>query len=253
MEKTLKLYLMTIGILVLSSCVMPNSEAKSKSTCLAIDIGHSIKDVGSVSARGVGEFEFNFILAKEIATHLKQSGFNCINIINEDGSMAGDEGLRERTEFANSQKFDLFLSIHHDSVQRTFLEEWNYNGRTLKKSNAFSGFSLIYSEENAKSQKSKQFAELLGRALKKRGLRPTNYHALDIPGERRRLITPELGIYDIEFWVVKSTKMPAVLLEVGFIINSEEELLLSSPSYRDKIVKSIEEAVELFPRSKNVP
>ena len=246
MEKALIYFLTAVSVLGLSSQAACNSETANKSICLAIDIGHSKKDVGSVSARGVGEYEFNVRLAREITTSLKQSGFSCVQLINENGKMSGVDGLEARTKFANSRNFDLFLSIHHDSVKEHFIEAWNFDGKTLRRSNAFSGFSIIYSEENPKSQKSFLFGELLGRALIKRGLHPTNYHALDIPGERRRLINSELGIYDIEFWVVKSTQMPALLLEVGFIINSEEELLLSTPEYRHKIVQSVEEAVGLF-------
>ena len=235
-----------IAALTLSVQSGCNFETIDHKVCLALDVGHSEQTVGATSARGEPEYEFNARLAREIATHLRHSGFACTELINENGNFDGDNGLTSRTDIANGGKFDLFISVHHDSVQASFFEPWYYQGKTLQRANAFSGFSVIYSEDNPQSQDSLRFAKLLGRALMNEGLHPTDYHALDIPGERRRLVDRDLGVYDIEFLVLKATQIPAVLLEAGFIINSEEEVLLNDPEYQHKIAQAVGQAVSAF-------
>ena len=72
------------------------------------------------------------------------------------------------------------------------------------------------------------------------------HHAEDIPGERRHLVDAGRGIYNIDFLVVKETKMPAILLEAGIIVNREDELKLESQQYRQRINNSISKAISIF-------
>ncbi len=61
------------------------------------------------------------------------------------------------------------------------------------------------------------------------------------------MLAKDLGIYEFDdLSVLKEAEMPAILLECGIIVNRDEELLLNSKSYRDKIVKSISNAISEY-------
>ena len=141
---------------------------------VAIDIGHSINNPGAYSSRGVGEFYFNKNLAVLLRQELVREGLAQAFLINEDGA---DLSLTERATIANQKKANLFISIHHDSVQTRYLSEWSYQGVKHRYSDVFSGYSLFYSEKNREMSKSCLFANLLGIELRHNGFVPTLHHA----------------------------------------------------------------------------
>jgi len=73
---------------------------------------------------------------------------------------------------------------------------------------------------------------------------PTSHHAEKIPGENRELVVPELGVYRFDKLIVlRTTKMPAALLECGVIINPAEEEELKEPERQMKVVRAVRAAV----------
>ncbi len=211
---------------------------------VAIDVGHTLRSPGAMSARGIPEFRFNRDLAAAVADALAADGFRKRFVINADGAI---HALSERTSEAARRGADLFLAIHHDSVQPRYLSSWTPDGVTRPYSDRFRGFSLFLSGKNAHSERSRQFAELVGRALVARGLTPTLHHAEPIAGENRPLLDAALGIYRYDDLVVlKGAAMPAVLLEAGVILNPNEESLLVQRAYQQRIAASIVAAVRDF-------
>lgn len=208
---------------------------------VALDIGHSKKRCGAVSARGVGEFTYNKAMAEVILKELNENGFVTSFIINENG-----KGLRnsKRPLLAKEKKADLYISIHHDSVQPHYLSSWMYKGKRRRYCDLFTGYSLFVSMENKGHEKNLHFARVLGTELRVRGLKPTLHHAEKIKGENRELIDEWRGIYRFdELTVLKYATMPAILMECGIILNREEELRLQDPAYRKKIAEAISRAV----------
>jgi N-acetylmuramoyl-L-alanine amidase len=64
---------------------------------------------------------------------------------------------------------------------------------------------------------------------------------------QRQLIDAEAGVYRYDQLIVlRKTRMPAVLLEAGSIVNREEELLLDSPERQALIAMAVTDAVEAF-------
>ncbi|KJU85580.1 cell wall hydrolase/autolysin [Candidatus Magnetobacterium bavaricum] len=205
---------------------------------VAIDVGHSRKSPGATSARGQSEYDFNKAVATLLLKQLRDAGITGAFMIDANGI-----SLKERVQVANSKKSDLFVSIHHDSVQPVYLSTWEYNGKRNHYSDMFRGFSVFYSESNASPTESLAFADILGGALLEAGLRPTLHHAENIPGENRELVDKDKGIYRFDDLVVlANTQMPAVLLECGVIVNREEELLLKS-TYRAMIVSALARSI----------
>ncbi|MDM8558593.1 N-acetylmuramoyl-L-alanine amidase [Candidatus Parabeggiatoa sp. HSG14] len=213
-----------------------------ESFVVAIDIGHSIRRFGTTSAKGIGEFYFNKNLAKMLWKSLFQAGFTQAFLINEKGA---NITLKKRTAIAKRKNADLFIAIHHDSVQPRYLSSWRYKGKKRFYSDVFQGYSIFYSEKNRQVQRSLSFANLLGAEMRHNLFVPTLHHAEKIKGENRELVNKDKGIYRFDNLVVlKTATMPAVLLEAGLIVNRKEENLLSNPTYQKKLVLSVIAAIE---------
>jgi N-acetylmuramoyl-L-alanine amidase len=213
---------------------------------VVVDVGHTAEVPGATSARGVPEYEFNLRLANRIGQKLTGAGFGKTVVLVTAGRTFG--GLRTRVERANGLPADLFLSVHHDSVPEWFLETWDHEGKQRPFSDRFRGHSLFISHENGEREASLAFAQLLGRQLKARGLRYTpHYTEASMAYRRRELLDAEAGVYRYDqLLVLKNTRMPAVLLEAGSIINREEETLMASPERQSLIGAAVAEAVERF-------
>ncbi|MFJ1257205.1 N-acetylmuramoyl-L-alanine amidase [Cupriavidus sp. CuC1] len=231
--------------LTLSLPASPASQQCDRSRfAIAIDAGHTAAHPGATSARGTPEFEFNTRLAATLVPVLEGMGFAKVFQTNENGA---DISLTDRSGLANRRGADLFLSLHHDSVQPRYLSAWTYQDKPQQYSDSFSGYSIFFSGQNRQPDESLRFARVLGSELRKQCLRPTLHHAEKIEGESRELVDPDLGIYQFDaLKVLATTKMPAVLFEAGVIVNRAEEIRLEDPAYRKRIAESIGAAIARF-------
>jgi N-acetylmuramoyl-L-alanine amidase len=213
---------------------------------IVLDVGHTAASEGAISARNVAEFDFNLRLARRIADSLKADGFAATRLLVTQGRST--PSLFARVAAANDLQADLFLSIHHDSVPNTLLEDWEFGGRKSHFSDRFGGYSVWVSRENPEFRTSLAFAELIGREMKAQGLDYAQQYTLPIMGHyRHELLDKDTGVYRYdELVVLRKTKMPAVLLEAGSIINRAEELMMSSPERQEMIASSVTTAVREF-------
>ena len=148
--------------------------------------------------------------------------------------------LQQRTESASLRHANFLISIHHDSVQPSYLSTWIYGGTEHRYSDRFHGFSLFFSTKNVRPEESLNFARHIGSHLVRSGFSPTLHHAEKIIGESRELIDRKRGIYIFnDLIVLKTAAMPAVLLECGVIVNREEERRLTNRAYQNKMVKAV--------------
>src|SRR5258708_6460689 len=194
-----------------------------------IDVGHTADVPGALSARGATEYDFNLRLARQIEKDLLAAGFDkTVLMITAEAPTAG---LFRRAARANGLAADLLLSVHHDAVPESFLETWQFEGQEQHFSDRFPGHSLFVSNDNADRPGSLAFGRLLGNALKARGLTYTHHYTEKFMGHRQRqLLDAQAGVYRYDQLIVlKETRMPAVLLEAGSIVNRTEELLLATP------------------------
>jgi N-acetylmuramoyl-L-alanine amidase len=211
-----------------------------------VDVGHTEKAPGAISARGIREFVFNLNLAKRIEEKLLAAGFaRSVLLITEGRSR---QALAERVKRAKALAGDLFLSIHHDSVPDRFLEKWEVEGEERRFSDRFSGHSIFISHDSSEYAGSLLFARLLGGQLQARGLKYTPHYTNPIMGSRqRRLVDVLTGVYRYDQLIVlRSTEMPAVLLEAGSIINREEELRMGSAEHQALTSAAVADAVTAF-------
>jgi N-acetylmuramoyl-L-alanine amidase len=226
--------------------------AKRPSACdraafrIVVDVGHTAESPGAISARGIWEYEYNLRLATLIEQDLLHAGFGRTVLLVTEGRAR--KSLAERVARANALSPDLFLSIHHDSVPDRFLERWEYEGEEHYFSDRFKGHSIFISSDNADPNGSLLFGHLMGEQLKARGLQYTPHYVEKFMGHRQRLLVDaRAGVYRYDQLIVlKSTRMPAVLLEAGSIINREEELLLDSPERQSLMSAAVTDAVDSF-------
>jgi len=212
---------------------------------VVLDVGHTVENQGATSARGVKEYAFNLRLATEMEKALIDAGFRQTHLFVTPGRTRAQ--LFKRVERANALGADLFLSVHHNDVQERYKEKWEHEGASRPYSDRFAGHSLFVSRKNARLADSLAFGHLLGIELKKQGLVYTRHHLENVPGEHRELLDPEGGVYRYDNLVVLMyTRVPALLMEAGIIINRAEELLLQTPGHRDRIVQATLAAVDRF-------
>lgn len=226
-----------IGLFCLC-CVFQSSV---HATVIALDVGHFPARPGAVSATGETEFEFNRALALVLRQTFQDRGF-MVKLIGESGDM---KDLKARTQAAKGA--DIFLSLHHDSVQPRYLEYRENDGRRQHYCDRFSGFSLFVSRINSEAAQSLACAVSIGKSLRQAGFTPSPHHAEPIPGENRPFADQLNGVYYFdELVVLKTAAMPAVLIEAGIIVNRADEAVLKQPETRKKISTAIADGIEKF-------
>jgi N-acetylmuramoyl-L-alanine amidase len=213
---------------------------------IVLDVGHTAESEGAISARNVSEFVYNLRLAKRIEEKLKAEGFAETRLLLTEGKAR--RSLVKRVDAANDLRADLLLSIHHDSVPTKFLEEWEFEGKKSRYSDRFSGYSVFVSRSNPDFKTSLSFAELIGKEMKAHGLDYAKQYTQAIMGRyQRELLNKETGVYRYdELIVLRKTRMAAVLLEAGSIINRDEELQMGSAERRSIISSGVAAAVKEF-------
>lgn len=213
---------------------------------VAIDVGHTLAVPGAISARGATEYSFNLRLGLAIKQALLKAGFDKAQLLIT--SAAPPLGLVERAVRANKMHADLFLSVHHDSVPDNLLRTWNYEGHEYHYNDSYPGYALFLSNDNPDRAGSLMFGHMLGEALQARGLGYTPHYILPLMGHRRRkLVDDAAGVYRYDQLVVlRETRMPAVLLEAGSIVNRREELALADPQRVATEAAAVTAAIEDF-------
>jgi N-acetylmuramoyl-L-alanine amidase len=213
---------------------------------VVVDVGHTLDVPGALSARGMPEYAFNLQLARQIKQTLVDAGFDKTVVLITAKAPPG--GLFERAIIANRLPADLFISIHHDSVPDNLIHTWQYEGQDQQYNDDYPGYALFVSYDNADRAGSLLFGKFLGKALQARGLQFTPHYTLPLMGNRRRqLLDADAGVYRYDQLVVlRYTRMPALLLEAGSIVNRQEELELATPERRTLTSEAVAAAVEDF-------
>ena len=214
---------------------------------IVLDPGHTPKQPGALGVKGIYEVAYNDALSAKLAKALEAAGAQVVLT----RASSEEISLDRRAELANARQADLFLALHHDSAQLKYLAKIEVNGTPAYQTvQPIAGYSIFVSQLNPKFAQSQQFAKLLGQELLALGRHPTLHHAEPIAGENRELLDAKLGIYKFdELLVLRKTTVPAVLLEVGVIVDAGDEKYVADNAKQDAIVQAIVAAVEKFQHS----
>ncbi len=219
---------MRLPVAVLSLCFAVSTAVGATAKEVALDVGHFLEKPGVISVTGVPEFEYNKSLALKVRESLEAAGLR-VRMIGERGDFAD---LYERTKAARGA--DLFVSIHHDSVQEQYLPV----------ADRFAGFSLFVSRDNPQVARSRECASAIGAQLLKAGFTRSLYHADAVLGESRPFADEANGVHYFDnLAVARSATMPALLFEAGVLVNKAEEARLARPETQAVMASAIAQGV----------
>lgn len=170
-----------------------------KGWVIVLDAGHGGKDPGAISSKKLLEKDINLDIVSRLQELLRKAG--AVTVMTRSDDTYPD--LAQRVEIANRPGVDMFVSVHsnwHPSAVASGTETYYYdNGEEI----------------------SKPLAEAVHSQLVK------------------SLGLPDRKVQKKDYYVLKNASVPAVLVEVAFLSNPVEELLLSDPGFRQKAAEGI--------------
>ncbi len=173
-----------------------------------IDAGHGGLDPGAIY-KDIYEADINLNISLKLADILEKNGAIVLLTRTGDYDLSVNNAvnrkrsdLSRRANIINDSKCDLYISIHLNSIA----------------SSTWRGAQVFYDDINPNNKK---IAEILQKRFKK-----------DLKTTREYKEMTDMYMY-------KRIKVPGVLVEAGFLSNSNERYLLLKPTYQDKIANSI--------------
>ncbi len=241
--------------------IKPGIETKStvtirrptlKKRTIVIDPGHGGKDSGAIGyKKSIYEKDIVYKISKELAKILKKKGHKVYLTRNSDRFIK----LRQRTQYANKKKADIFISIHANAIPKS---------GDIKNAKGVE----IYFLSPAKDKKAKRVAA----KENIKDMNSMNHYAkdsyLNFLNREKILASNKLGI-DLQksvlktlrkhysgvkdggvrkgpFWVLVGAQMPAVLVEVGFVSNPTEAKRLINSTYQKRFAQGLSEGIERY-------
>ncbi len=212
---------------------------------IVVDAGHGGKDPGAIGRSGVREKDVVLEIARRVKELLAGSDIDVVMTRDRDEFIS----LEGRTEIASRAEADLFVSIHANSNpsknidglevyyieelgrkdkqedqrqknHRILFEELNMDHGSMDVKRIVSDLLYTY-----KQQESRALAQSLAKGI-------ASYVGMTGRGDRTA-----------RFFVLRNTLVPAVLIEVGYLSNAQEEKLLASSDYRRKLADGIAKAI----------
>ena len=233
------------------ACYLCACQFTAKNPLIVLDSGHnpttSTLGTGAMSVTGVPEVAYNDRFSGELAKALQDAGFDVVLTRTPDK----EQGLKERYEIANSFKWRhsaIFISIHHDSTELQNLKEIIVNDITTYQTiRPIAGTSFHISRESKKYNKSLTLANHIAKAVKNTGRTLNMEHASDNNVKPLPLVVPDLAIYRHDnLAVLKNNELPALLIEVGVIVDKDDESLVSDDGERARLAGAIVAGVKGF-------
>lgn len=181
------------------------------SKVIVIDPGHGGYDPGKVGLKGSHEKDINLAIALKLKDYLEESGARVIMTRTQDEDLDGlpdkfnkNTDMRTRKEIINGSGADILISIHQNAFTQP-----QVRGAQV----------FYYSESNN--------AKLLANSVQ------TSIKDHTDANNKRKIKSTQ------NYYVLKVSTMPGIIIECGFLTNAEEEAALNSPEYQDKMAWSI--------------
>jgi N-acetylmuramoyl-L-alanine amidase len=200
-----------VSILLMITLLMTNT-LDIYGLTVAVDDGHGQDIKYKATPDGYLENTYNQKVKEYLTIELKRNGFNVIDCSPE----TYDTPLHTRVYRANNGKADIFVSIHYNAFNRF----WQTYA---------SGVEVYYHKNGPKSKVLAQLVQdelLKGSKQKDRGIRS------------------DTTIFSSGFYVLRNTKMPAILTEAGYMDNKLEGFaLMRKDSYQKECAIEIAKGI----------
>ncbi len=228
----------------------------NKAKLIIIDPGHGGQDPGAIGVNGVYEKTIALSVGLELRNLLRKSGYRVEMTRSTDVFIP----LRQRVKFARNKKADLFISIHADSIGRSYV----------------SGASVYTLSDKASDKETEKLAERENKSDLIAGIDLSHQDddvadilldlaARDTMNQSRLLARTILDTFDSSgvkildkksrsagFAVLKAMDIPSVLVEMGYLTNRQEVEKLSDSTYQSKIARSLKSGVDRYFQKSNL-
>ena len=216
---------------------------------IILDAGHGGKDPGAVGYYNIKEKNIVLDITKELGRYI-QKNYPDIKVIytRVDDTFLG---LRDRTNIANENKGQIFISIHANASTaksargfEIFLLGTNSVDKAMEvtiRENASIAFEDNQDQYNTENQIIASHLQMsLLKESEKLAIFIENNVKKELPKTRIR------GIKQAGFHVLVGASMPNLLVEVGFISNKSEAKLLTKSNYRNQMALGIYKGIEQY-------
>ncbi len=192
------------------SFISPPTQARP---LIVIDAGHGGKDLGTEAPMNPAykEKNLNLITAKLLEGYLKQMGYRTLLTRNNDLFVS----LDGRVNLANENNADLFVSVHYNSAPNEQAE----------------GIEIFYFRTDGNKERIASSKRLADAVL---------VHTIEMTNARSR------GVKHGDLAVIRKTKMPAILIEGGFMTNGQEMTRLGDPTYIKTIAWGVASGIQYY-------
>lgn len=224
---------------------------------IVLDAGHGGKDPGNLGTRRYKTTEKDVALDVTllVGKYLNEA-FPYLSVLYTRKDDSYPE-LIERTQFANKNNADLFVSIHcnaNDNKRAHGSDSWvmgpHKNSANLKiaqKENASilleENYEQKYGDFNPNSPESYLALSLRQNAH----LNESLTLAKNVQDEfRTRVGRVDRGVKQSGFYVISFTTMPSILIEMGFLTNPDEEDFLNSKQGKEYMASAIYRAIKKY-------
>ncbi len=249
-ERTNNIYVLKLLAVVFLSLLLSGwqtSIASEKTWIIVIDAGHGGKDPGAIGSIS-REKNINLAIALKTGEYLEQNIKNVKVLYTRKTDVFME--LRDRPQFANKNNADLFISIHSNWISKNAIkgaETWimgpaqdEQNLEVAMKENEVilleDDFSTKYEGFDPKSPESYIMFTVMQNTFREQSTLLASSIQSQLKNRAGRI---DRGVKQAGFWVLYMTTMPSVLVETGFITNTDEEKYLVSKEGQDYIASAI--------------
>lgn len=189
---------------------------------IVIDAGHGGKDKGAISkAYGLFEKDLTLDISLRLAKILRLKGYKVYLTRSSDKFLE----LQDRPAYANKLKGDLFLSIHINAA-----------GSSAAGTETYTITPVGQNSTNASAKSAPDKRSFSGNSYGDWNTLLSYYIQKELSST---LDSEDRGSKRARFVVLQDIKMPAALVECGFISNPSEGRLLARSDYRQKVAQAI--------------
>jgi N-acetylmuramoyl-L-alanine amidase len=222
--------------------LLPVKTELSLKKVVVIDAGHGGGDPGAQGAQG-HEKEINLAAAKDLKARLEKSGRYKVIMTRETDAYVG---LASRVRIAQRADADLFISLHADSGPEPSLRGasvYTLSDKATSRSAQFVSRDDWFMKASLTGDRgvSDILLDLTQRATRNRSAAFAETLVSNIEGRSPML---RRSHRDAGFMVLLAPDVPAVLLEMGFVSNPEDEQLLRDPERRSALMNAVGDAID---------
>ncbi|WP_430538655.1 N-acetylmuramoyl-L-alanine amidase [Pseudoxanthomonas taiwanensis] len=225
--------------------------AAARPLIVAIDAGHGGQDPGAIGPTGKREKDVTLAMARELARQIDATpGLKSFLVRDSDVFIP----LPMRAQRARAAKADIFISIHADAA-----ENRNARGSSVyvlsTKGASSQRARWLADKENAADlvggvrlqQTEAVLANVLLDLAQSGHMRASEDAALHVLGGLKRVgNNHKPNIERANFAVLRTSDMPAMLVETAFISNPDEEKRLTDPAFQRKVAGAVLEGITTY-------